>query len=185
MTGIETGLILGAIGTAVSAVGGLRQASAIKAAGRAQQQQAEYQAKQAQIAAGQERASGQRDMIERNRRLILAQSRATAIGAAQGGTMDTSFLNIMSALESEGQYAKDFALFESEDRARGLEQQSDLLKYEGRNARIAANTEAKSKTMSTLASTVMSAGTLYEKYGGGSDIDIMGRKVGTYQVPRK
>lgn len=169
MTGIETAFILGAVGTATQLVGGLQQASAIKAAGKAQQQQAEYQAKQAQIAAGQEMASGQRDALEQGRRTRLAQSRATAIAAGQGGTMDNSFLNIMSALESEGQYAKDFALFESKDRASQLEQQSDLLKYEGKNARIAANTEAKSKVMSTLTNTAMSAGTLYSKYGGGSE----------------
>jgi hypothetical protein len=164
MTGIEAAII----GTVLSTVGGLQQASAIRAAGKAQQQQAEYQAKQAQVAAGQELATGQRQQAEEARKLRYAQSRATAVAAATGGTMDDSFLNIMSGLESEGQYAKDFALFESKDRAGKLTQQSDLLKYEGQNARIAANAEAKAKTISTLANAASSTSTLYGKYGGNS-----------------
>lgn len=164
MTGFEIGLA--ALGAATQLIGGLQQASSIRAAGKAQQAEAEYRAKQAQVAAGQERASGQRASIEQARKTRLAQSRALAAGAAGGQTGDGSFLNIMSALESEGQYAKDFALFESEDRAVGLESQSDLLKYEGQNARVAANTEARSKTVGALAEAGMNAGTLYGKYGG-------------------
>lgn len=164
MTGIEIGLA--ALGAVTSLVGGLQQASSIRAAGKAQQAEYEYRAKQAQVAAGQERASGQRGAIEQARRLRLAQSEALASGAASGRTGDGSFFNVMSALESEGQYAKDFALFESEDRAVGLEDQSDMLKYEGRNARIAANTEARSKTVGAIADAGMTAGTLFGKYGG-------------------
>lgn len=158
--------VLAVVGMGMQLIGGLQQASAIRAAGKAQQAEFEYRAKQAKQAAGQERASGQRASIEQARRLRLAQSEAIASGAASGRTGDGSFLNIMSALESEGQYAKDFALFESEDRAVGLEQQSDMLKYEGENARIAAKTEARNKTIGTLANTAMSAGSLFSKYGG-------------------
>lgn len=186
MTGIEVGLIVGAVGAATQLFGGLQQASAIRAAGKAQQAQAEYRAKQAQIAAGQERASGQRASIEQGRRLRLAQSEALASGAASGRVGDGSFLNVMSALESEGRYAKDFALFQSEDAAVGLEQQSDLLKYEGQNARIAANTEARSKTVGTLASTAMNAGTLFSKYGGNSEtVNWNDGTSGTYRLTNR
>jgi len=166
MTGIETAMLIGSLAsTAASAVGGLKQASAIKQAGVAQKQQAEYQAEQAQVAAGQELASSQRTRYEEGRRRKLALSRANNIAAGQGGTLDSSFINIMGLLDTEGKYREDVATFEGKSKANKLNQQSDLLKYQGDLALSAAKQKSKSKRFSVIANTATSFGsTLYNKY---------------------
>lgn len=169
MTGFE--IIAGisaAAGMATSLIGASQQASAIRQAGREQKRLAEYQAEQARVAAGQERASGQRAAIEQDRKTRLAQSRAIAIGAAQGGTLDDSLLNIISDIGKEGKYSHDFQLFQSEDAAKNLEQRGALLDYQGQNALVAAKREASGRMFSAIGDTVGRAATLYSKYGGGA-----------------
>lgn len=154
--------IMAGMSAAMQFVGGMRQAQAIKAAGKAQMAEANYRAEQGRVAAGQERASAQRAMIEEGRRTRLAQSRAQAVTAAGGGGFDPSTLNIIAGLETEGRYASLSALYEGESRAQNLEFGADLATFEGQNAYRAAKQESKMKKTETIGKTAM---TLFDLYG--------------------
>ena len=135
-------------------------------AGIAAQQEANYRAQQADINAGQERASAQRGMIEELRQMRIAQSRGQAVAAASGaGALDPSVMDIMGDLETEGRYRASTVKYEGEERARDLETGAVLARYEGRQAKKAG----KLKAISTL---MGGATDLYSKYdaksGGGS-----------------
>lgn len=132
-------------------------------AGIAANQEANYRAQQAEIQAGQERASSQRAMIEELRQMRLVQSKAQSAAAASGaGALDPSVIDIMGDLETEGRYRANVKRYEGEDRARDLENSAVLARYEGKNAKKAGNLKA----ISTLAS---GASSMYDKYGGSDD----------------
>lgn len=138
--------------SAISAIqGGNAQAAAIKAAGRDQQaianyqanlatregvvrqNEAKYRADQNKVLAGQNRASAQRAAIEQKRKGRAAQSKATAMAAAGGGTVADVYGTI-AGIGAESEYAKMVSLFEGEDAARGLESQAALDIYSGEEA---------------------------------------------------
>lgn len=143
---------------------GNAQANSIKAAGRVQQQQAQYRAEQMKVNAGQQRASAQRGAIEERRRTRLAQSRALNLGAAGGSASDVS--GTLAGLESFGEYNALSALYEGEDRARQLEGGADLTLYEGENALRASKYEASNARMSgyMTAATKLAGSSLFDKY---------------------
>ena len=150
---ISIGLMVGS--TILSAVGA-------RNAGIAANQEANYRAQQAEINAGQERASAQRAQVEELRQMRIAQSRGQAVAAASGaGALDPSVMDIMGDLETEGRYRGATAMYEGEERARDLETGAVLARYEGKQAKKAGNIKA--------VSTLMSGATdLYSKYDGGS-----------------
>lgn len=155
-------------GTAVQFIGGMKQASAIKAAGRAQLQEAEYRAALGRQIAGQQRATAQRAAIEESRQTKLAQSRAQAVGAAQGSAGDPSVLNLMAGIGAEGKYNALTAIYEGEDKAQQLESGADLALYEGQSAYRAAKSEASSKRLETIGKAAGSMFSMYAPADGGT-----------------
>ena len=152
----------GTLGSVVSGVGTVMSAVGARNAGISANQEAQYRAKQAEVNAGQERASAQRASIEDIRQLRVAQSRGQAVAAASGaGALDPSVMDIMGDLETQGQYKAATALYQGEDSARNLENQATLDRFSGKNAQKAGNI----KSISTLAS---GATDMYSKYDGGS-----------------
>jgi hypothetical protein len=150
---------------AVSAVGGFQQSRAIKAAGKAQLQQAEFQNESAKVAAGQARASAQRQAIEDRRRGTLAESRARAVAASGGGQV-SDVANLIGDLNAESKYAAFTSLYEGETQARDLQNRGALALYEGESANRAAKMESKAKMFETLGSMGKTAydGGLFDKY---------------------
>jgi len=150
---------------AFSAVGGLQQASAIKSAGKAQLQQARFQQESARVAAGQQRASAQRQAIEDRRRGNLAESRARAVASSGGGQV-SDVANLIGDLNAESKYAAFTSLYEGESAARDLENRGALALYEGESANRAAKIEAKSKLFETAGTIGKAAydGGLFDKY---------------------
>ena len=131
---VTTGIMVA--GTLMSAVGARHEGIAAK-------QEAEFRAKQAEIQASQERASGQRAMIEELRQMRIKQSRGQAVAAASGaGALDVSVMDIMGDLETEGRYRAETALYESEERARELETGAVLSRYGGKQAKRAGDIRA-------------------------------------------
>lgn len=155
-------------GTAMQFIGGMKQASAIKAQGRAQLQEAEYRAAQGRQIAGQQRATAQRAMIEENRKTRLAQSRSQAVAAAQGSGGDPSVLNLQAGIGAEGKYNALTALYEGDDRAQQLESGADLALYEGQSAYRAAKSEASAKRLETIGKTATSMFSMYAPTGSTS-----------------
>lgn len=160
---LTVGLAVG--GTLLSAYGQIQQGQAADAMGKANQQSAEFSAKQMEINAGQERASAQRKMLEEGRKKNMALSRAQAVAAASGGgTLDPSIVDIMGDLEAEGEYNKRAALFEGEQRAQDLESGAMVQRYQGSMSRMAGKAEKKS-------SYVAAAGSLFKGGGQVGDSD--------------
>jgi len=114
--------------TAMSAFGAIQKGNAANANAKAQQAQLISNAKA-------ERAASQRAAIEERRQAKIAQSRAVAVGAAQGGALDKSGIDIFQALGEEGMYRSDVMLAEGENRARGMEYQGQILRAEGKQAK--------------------------------------------------
>lgn len=158
---------------AVSMVGtlasGAQAASAAKAEGKANQALADYQAKQLEYKAGQERASSQQQAILERRRARLAGRRATAVAAASGGgATDPTVMDILGSLRGQGEYNAQSALYEGEESARGLEAQAAAAKASGQYSSAAGRYAAKNIKMASYmqaAGTLMSgAGSFYSKY---------------------
>jgi hypothetical protein len=155
-------------GLGMSVMGGMQAANAAKAQGRAQQQASDYAAKQAEVQAGQERAAAQRRAIAQRRQTARVQSSLQARAAASGaGALDPSIIDLTGDIAQEGEYRALTALYEGEERARGLENRATLSTYEGAAARAAGNARASSITTSTIGTALSSASSLFMKYGGG------------------
>jgi len=101
------GTILQAGGTALDAVNAKRGA--------------DFESKQMEVQAGQERAASQRRAREERRQTQLLQSRAQAVSAASGGgAVDPTVVDVIGDIEEDGEYRALNTLWEGEDRARGL-----------------------------------------------------------------
>jgi hypothetical protein len=127
-------------------------------AGRDQQAAAEWQAKQQEMKAGQERASSQRQALEDRRQARLASSRVQAL--AGGGGLDEGVLSLVGDIAGEGEYNALASIYEGEQSAIGRGMQADGLRMEGKAARRAANFKSVSTVLSTGSS-------MFGKYGNG------------------
>lgn len=140
------------LGTAVKGYGQV-------SAGHAESRAATFEANQMQEQALEERGAAQRDSIEQKRQAKLVESRALAISAAGGSAGGVTDINIAGDIKAEGKYRSMSALFEGEERARGLETGAAVRRYEGREARRAGNIAA-------IGSVLDAGGSLFSKYGG-------------------
>lgn len=164
--------------TALTIGSTLFSAAGTIASGNAARGAANYQARQMEQQAGQERASSQRVAIEQRHKATIANSRVQALSAASGaGALDPTVVNIQSDIAGQGEYNALSALFNGEERARGMETQASAKRFEGQQAKTASVMGAGTALMSG-ASTIMGGGSsLLDKYGdGGFTAD--GRKVG-------
>lgn len=139
------------VSAALVAIGSVVQAGGTIAAGNAARREGNFRARQLEQAAGQERATSQRAAIEETRKADLAISRAQALGAASGaGAADVGMTNIIKGIAGQGEYNALTALFEGEERARGLKLQADTARLQGKQARKAAVVSAIGNTISTM-----------------------------------
>lgn len=165
MSGVELAIAASVASTALSFASGMQQASAAKAQGRGIQQQREYEAKVNEVQAGQERAAFQRSAINQRRQAQLVEEKAIAIGAAQGGSVDPSTLNIISDIAQEGDYRVATSLYDGEERARALESSAQIARYEGDAAARAGRSSARSQRFSAFANLAGDAVSFAGKYG--------------------
>ena len=119
-----------AIGTVLQTLGQAQAARAAAASGRAEQQALELraaagrrQAEALEQEAGQERARSQRDAIDERRQGILVASRARALSAASGASLDP---NILGDIDLEAEVRTFERLAEGEEAGRGLEYRGAL-----------------------------------------------------------
>lgn len=138
------------IGAGISVAGTLSQ-------GKMAQQSARMQAAQLAESAKVEEANAQRAAGEERRQSRLMQSKARAIGAASGAG---EYEGLVEQIDAEGEYRALFALYNGQQAATGVRNQSVMTEWEGDQARTASNVNA--------ASTIMNAGsqmTMAQKYG--------------------
>ena len=169
-----------------SLIGGLKQASAIKAAGKSEQQRAQFVADQSRVNALQAEAASQRGALEVGRRQRLAESSATNIAAASGGTLDNTFEGIMSGIAAEGTFRKEGALFEGSDTARNLRSSAALSEFDGANAAAAAKQKASSTKFAAITEFASGVGgTFAKKFTPKSGINSAGFSPNSGNFPRE
>lgn len=134
MAGI--GMIMGLVGSVVSAAGTL-------AAGKAQQQQAEYEAAQLDIKAKEEQAAAQQEAQQLRERKERAQSTLTARSAASGfSATDPTALALADEITRYGTLQEQMAQYGGKSRRRGYEAQAEGSRLSGRAAKAGARYSA-------------------------------------------
>lgn len=129
---------LALISTIASIGGTIMQGMGQMQAGKAANVNAQFQAKQLEQKAGQDRASSQRVAIEKRREASVASSNAIArAGASGGGVDDPTVLNILGGLHQQGEYNALSALFSGEEAGRSAELQAAGARMEGKQAKKA------------------------------------------------
>jgi hypothetical protein len=158
-TAATIGSVISGVGTAMSVMGAISGYRASQAQAKAVTQQAAYQAKTAEIAAGQSRAEAQHRAEEDRRQGRLALSRAIAVGASSGGgAADPTVVNIAGDIAGDTEYRALSSLYAGEERARNQQQQADLSRYEGATQAVSIKASAKNKLISDIGGTLLSAG---------------------------
>lgn len=149
------GTIFSVLGTVVSAAGQMAAANQEKAA-------AEWQAKEYERQARAERAAGQREAEQQERKKDLALSRLQTVAAASGfSATDPTALNIGGEIERYGTMQQQMSQYGGADRAAGLESQATA-------TRLSAKARATGARYSAFGTILGGIGGLAKYQGGGS-----------------
>lgn len=117
--------VLTGLGTAVSAVGSMRQGSAANAAAEANARVAEQQAQT-------ERDVGQIRVAQVRRDQRRRQSEQIVAGSAQGTALTGQFVDILSDDARQDALERAFVRHEAATRASGFETRAEFARFEGR-----------------------------------------------------
>jgi hypothetical protein len=143
--------LLSAAGAGVSALGTI-------AAGNHAKASAEFQAKQMEQQANEERAATQREQMAIRRRAEQAQSRLQAVSARSGlGTLDPTVMELAGDIEAEGAYQRGMAGYAGTTRAQNMELGAQSAIMQGRAAQSASRLDA-------FGTILGSAASIYDKY---------------------
>lgn len=157
----------------ISAIAGVAgsamQANAAREAGKAGQEAKEYEAKRYEEQAIASVASAQREMLNERRKKELIVSRAQALAAFGGGSVnDPTIQNIIGDLDGEGAYREAIALYQGEEEARKLNTAAGLSRMEGLNLRKGGEATSRAYAIQGVSSAISSASSLYAKYNQGA-----------------
>lgn len=167
---------LSLVGTGLSVVSGMQQASAqasaMEAQAKAEQDKAAVEQQWSNRRALEERASAQRTAGDYERQARLAQSRLGAVAGGSGSSgSDATVMNLWSGIKREGDYNAQTAVAAGEQKSAGLTYQSALDRW-------TADTNARIKTAS--ARSTLTGGILGALGTGFSGLSKMGER---YQIP--
>lgn len=168
MAAISTATYLAIASLAVGAYSTYQTAEANKDAGKAavvaaehQRSIADIQARAQEQEAGQSRASAQRAAVEEKRKAGIVGASARARIAASGGALDSpDLLNVVSDIDKGGEYAALTALYEGEERGRGLETAAGITRAGGQGAAYAGRAEQNLYNAAASRAYVSGAGSL-------------------------
>jgi hypothetical protein len=167
--------IFGALG---EASGNLKAGQQSIIAGQRRKVASQFEAEQYLINAGQAQASSQ-IAAEQRRQAGLVESRILAVAAAGGGgASDPTIINLISKTHARGAYNSAVALYQGEDQARSMRMAAAAKNYEGAIAEEAGYLKDQSYRTAAGMSLWKGAGSLFNKYGFGSD-----SKTGGNQAP--
>lgn len=160
---------IAAVSLALQVKGALDARSDAKAIAARKRQAAEFEAGQLRQQAGQEIAASQRVAFEENRNNKLVQSRALALASASGGSAtDPTIVRIVSGIASEGNYRKNVALYQGEEKARQLRlaAEADIISGDiGAGASLAQGRAIGTQTAGLVAG---ESASMFARYGYGS-----------------
>ncbi len=128
-------------GMALKSAGTILAGTSAITSGIHQKVSGDFQAKQLEAKANEERAASQRVAEEKRRKANQAMSRANALAAASGGgATDPTVVNIMAGIAEEGEWGAQTAQYMGEERARTSEMAATSTRMSGRNALTAGFT---------------------------------------------
>jgi adhesin HecA-like repeat protein len=154
--GMSTATMVG-IGMTIASTAVTALASAQQ--GRAQQVAMNYQAAQEDQNANNATASGQRAMIEANKKTALVESNAVAAGAGSGGTStDPTVSADLDLIGAEGNYRAQTALYDGNAKAQALRNQASADVFQG-------NIDNQAGQIKAGTSMLAGATSLFNKYG--------------------
>ena len=163
-------------GTVVTAAGtiasGNAQAKMAQQQGIDRQQAAEFEARQLDIRANEERAAGQVEAKQHRRNKNLALSRLQALSASSGfSATDPTSLAIAEEIETYGEYQAGLANYKGEATQRNLRERAGAARFSGASASRAGYAEASAaRTGSyysaggTILGGISSAASTYNKF---------------------
>jgi hypothetical protein len=126
---------MAALALIATGVGALVSAAGTIAAGKAQQQAADYEAAQLDVQAKDERAAAQAQALDERRRQRLALSALTARSAASGFTAtDPTTMKLAGDIAKYGEYRAQSAQYVGNSRAAGLNAQATGARLSGQAA---------------------------------------------------
>lgn len=154
------------ITTAMSVAGSRQSANAARAAGKAAQQEKEFEAQQYDQQSMQSVAAGQRSASEQEQRARLMVSRAIALSAAGGGSVsDPSVVNTIADIEGEGAYRAATELYKGEEQSRQLRMGASASRYEGEILKRGGEAKGKAYDLQAVSALAKQGSSMYEKYG--------------------
>lgn len=153
------------VGTALSIIGTVVSAAGTIAAGQARQRAAEYEAKQLDIRAQEERAAAGRQAEQQNRMKRLALSRIQAVSAAGGfSTTDPTTMDLMGETDEYGTYQAQMTQYGGESREAGVRAQAESARLSGQAAMQGAMFSAAGTIIGGFANVASGFGGSYPGY---------------------
>lgn len=158
-------MILGLVGTVVSAMGTIASGKAQAQAAQTQAQMAMYQAKQEDRKAQTERAAAQRSAIEERREgrfaLSTLQARAAASG---GGAADPTVIALGESIAGRSEYGALMETYKGEDKARGWEDQAILHRMQAGAFNAQASGATAGSSLSAAGTIIGGLGSAFSKF---------------------
>lgn len=141
------------VSTVVGLVGSFAQASAMNAQAKAQEQIAEFNARQQEIEASRRQAEGQLrgQLEEKEAQSLSARARA---GFAQMGidTTQGTPLLLEQDLAAEGQFRKNLEIASAQNEQRSLQESAKGERYEGKVRAMASRAQARASLLGGIGS---------------------------------
>lgn len=132
-------------GTALGAMGAIRQ-------GQQQKLSAEYEALQMRKNAKQAEAAGHHAALEKRRQYDILQSRALAVAGASGaGALDPTVLNMIAGLNAEGERAFGTELYNARSDSNAMTAQANATEYQGQQSERAGYIRGAATALSGIA----------------------------------
>lgn len=154
------------LGTVLGTYGQYQAGKYLDAQGRAVEAGNYYVADQLDVNAGQQRASGQRAMLNERRKEKLVQSNLQAAVAKGGGnSQDPSLVKLSEDIAAEGEYRALSALFQGEENARVLENEAKAKRWEGSEYRRMGKIGRNTQNMKAATTLLGGTSSFFSKYG--------------------
>jgi hypothetical protein len=157
--------VISLVGMAMSSKGQADAANAAATRGERAQNEANYEASQLEVNAGQAKAAAQRQAENIGRQTDVMQSRGLALAAASGGSAsDPSIVNLLARNAGIGAYQQAVALYGGDTAARDMNMRAQGTRYSGELSAYDGQTAANAGRMRAGASLLDGASSLYSKY---------------------
>jgi hypothetical protein len=157
--------VIAVVGMAMQAKGQTDAANADAARGQRAQNEANFEADQMDVNAGQAKAAAQRSAENVQLQSDVMQSRGLALAAASGGgASDPAIVNLLARNAGVGAYQKAIALYQGDTAARDMQLREEATRYGGELSMYDGQTAQRAGMMAAGASLLKDGSSLYSKY---------------------